>query len=294
MVDDARTNEATILVGDRLATRLAELFSELAPVEAVALGGSRATDQSDAASDLDVYVFFTEELAIGLRQAVIERAGGATSANLNLTHWGPTDPYFDRTSGVEVDLLYFETRWMEQQLERSLVTHQASIGYSTCFWNTLRRSRVLFDRQGWLAAQKERALADFPEPLRRNIIHLNHSVLRNVIPSYASQIDKALLRRDLVSVQHRLAALLASYFDVIFALNRELHPGEKRLLSLVVQRCPKLPRNMSADVEAVLRSANDGPRVTANLTQLLDRLDELLAAEGFDPSDGRPEPLPER
>jgi len=294
MADDARTDEATILVGDRLATRLAELFSQLAPVEAVALGGSRATDQSDAASDLDVYVFFTEELPIGLRQAVIERAGGATSANLNLTHWGPTDPYFDRTSGVEVDLLYFQTRWMEQQLERSLVTHQANIGYSTCFWHTLRRSRVLFDRQGWLAAQKERALADFPETLRRNIIHLNHSVLRNVIPSYASQIDKALLRRDLVSVHHRLAALLASYFDVIFALNRELHPGEKRLMSLVVQRCLKLPRNMSADVEAVLRSGNDGPRVTANLTQLLDRLDELLAAEGFDPSDGRPEPLPAR
>lgn len=241
-----------------------------------------------------MYVFFTEELSIGLRQVVIERAGGATSANLNLTHWGPTDPYFDRASGVEVDLLYFETRWMEQQLERSLVAQQASIGYSTCFWHTLRRSRVLFDRHGWLAAQKERALADFPEPLRRNIIHLNHSVLRNVIPSYASQIDKALLRRDLVSVQHRLAALLASYFDVIFALNRELHPGEKRLLSLVVQRCPKLPRNMSADVEAVLRSGNDGPSLTASLTQLLDRLDELLAAEGFDPSDGRPEPLPAR
>lgn len=294
MADDARTDEATILVGDRLATRLAELFSELAPVEAVALGGSRATDQGDAASDLDVYVFFTEELSIGLRQVVIERAGGATSANLNLTHWGPTDPYFDRTSGVEVDLLYFETRWMEQQLERSLVAQEASIGYSTCFWHTLRRSRVLFDRHGWLAAQKERALADFPEPLRRNIIHLNHSVLRNVIPSYASQIDKALLRRDLVSVQHRLAALLASYFDVIFALNRELHPGEKRLLSLVVKRCPKLPRNMSADVEAVLRSVNNGPSLTANLTQLLDRLDELLAAEGFDPSDGRPEPLPAR
>ena len=275
------------------AKQLAELFSELASVEAVALGGSRANNQSDAASDLDVYVFFSEEEPpIGLRGAIIERAGGASSANLNFRHWGPSDPYFDRTSGVEVDLLYFETRWMAQQLERSLVTHEASLGYSTCFWHTLRRSHVLFDRHGWLAAQQERAHADFPEPLRRNIIHLNHSVLRNVIPSYKSQIDKALLRRDLVSVHHRLAALLASYFDVIFALNRELHPGEKRLLSLTVQRCTKLPTNMSADVEAVLRSVNDGPSLTANLTQLLDRLDELLASEGFDATDGKPEPLP--
>jgi len=285
---------ASALAGDRLATRLTELFSEFVAVEAVALGGSRANDQSDAASDIDLYVFFSEELPSDLRQGVIERAGGAAKANLNLTHWGPADPYFDRGSGAEVDLMYFEARWMEQQLERSLVAHQASLGCSTCFWHTLRRSHVLFDRHGWLGSQKERALASFPEPLRRNIIRLNHGVLRNVIPSYTSQIDKAVLRGDLVSVNHRLAALLASYFDVIFALNHELHPGEKRMLSLAAQRCRKLPTNMTVDVEAVLRSHGDGPRLAANLSKLLDRLDELLASEGFDISNGMPESLPAR
>ena len=91
------------------------------------------------------------------------RRGGAARANLNLRHWGPTDPYFDSTSGTEVDLLYFETRWMEQQLDRALVAHQASLGYSTCFWYTLRHSRLLFDRHGWHAAQQERALTDYLE-----------------------------------------------------------------------------------------------------------------------------------
>lgn len=66
-----------------------------------------------------------------------------------------------------------------------------------------------------------------PEPLRRNIIAHNHPVLRRIITSYFHQIEAAVHRQDVVSIHHRLAALVASYFDVLFALNRVLHPGEK-------------------------------------------------------------------
>jgi hypothetical protein len=105
-------------------------------------------------------------------------------------------------------------------------------------------------------------------------------VLRAVIPSYLRQVEKALWRGDLVSVNHRLAALLASYFDIVFAYNRVLHPGEKRLVEQAGRLCPRLPVDMVDDVHAALRAAGDGsPDLLARLNRLLDRLDALLKDE---------------
>ncbi len=109
--------------------------------------------------------------------------------------------------------------------------------------------------------------------------------MRSVISSYTDQIEKALKRSDLLSLNHRLAALFASYFDVLFALNRTPHPGEKRLLAYA-SRCVALPENMVTDVEAVLRAPPE--TVMGELTRLLDRLDAPLEREGFDPATSPP------
>ena len=72
--------------------------------------------------------------------------------------------------------------------------------------------------------------APYPEPLRRAIVARNRPLLADNLSSFAAQLEKALARGDAVSASHRAAAFLASYFDVLFALNRATHPGEKRLL----------------------------------------------------------------
>ncbi len=239
---------------ERLARSLAGHFSQFPTVEAIALGGSQVQGVTDPGSDIDLYVYTTSTIPLSARQALVESAGAAR-ANLDLQFWDPGDQWFDAGTGIEVDVMYWEPAWIEGQLERLWRQHQASLGYSTCFWHTIRHSRTLYDRRGWLKALQEKSRQPYPEGLRSAIIAKNHAVLRRVIPSYAHQIEKAVRRADAVSVNHRVSALLASYFDVLFALNHVLHPGEKRLIRQAVDLCPRLPAGMPQQVEAMLRAA---------------------------------------
>lgn len=268
-----------------LARRIAALFAPLPQVEAVALGGSRggAAVEADASSDIDLYVYTRGDIPLEARREIVERTGGATRADLGLTFWGPGDEWHHAPTGIEVDVVYFDAGWMEEQLDRVLVHHQATLGYTTCFWHIVRGSTALEDPRRWLAGLQARSRVEYPEELRRKIVALNHPVLRGVIPAYACQLEKAAARGDLVSVNHRLAALLASYFDIVFAVNRQPHPGEKRLVAAAVRCCPRLPVGMAADLTEILETATtDLAGLAARVVRLLDRLDALLAAEGLE------------
>jgi hypothetical protein len=141
---------------------------------------------------------------------------------------------------------------------------------------------VLFDRDTWLADLKKRADVPYPEPLRRNILALNHPVLRSIMTSYAQQIDKAVARADAVSLNHRLAALLASYFDCLFAANRLTHPGEKRLVELAAATCRCCPEDIAQDIPALLRATAEPTTIAGRLTAVLDKLDAALLQAGLD------------
>lgn len=268
---------------DELVDRVAMLLAERPEVEAVALGGSRAASTADPGSDIDLYAYTRGDVPLTERRAVVAGAGGSTRANIGLSFFGASDEWLDAATGIEVDVMYFDAAWMEAQLRRVVHEHQASLGYTTCFWRTVRRSRPLFDRNGWFGALQVQARAEYPEALRQNVVALNHPVLRNTMFSYLRQVEKAVRRGDRVSVNHRVTALLASYFDVLFAVNRVLHPGEKRLVASALAECPVLPAEMPADVNAVLRwAASDHDNLAATMVMLLDRLDTLLEREGLD------------
>lgn len=272
-----------------LAERLADEFIALPGMQAVVLGGSSSSGSGDAASDIDLYAFASQPVPLAARQAIAERLGGFSRADWDLNLWDPGDEWFDARTGIEVDLMLWQPRWLEEQLERVLVRHEASLGYSTCFWNTVRQARALRDPQGWFAGLQAEAQVAYPEPLRLAIIAKNHGVLRRVIPAYAHQIEKAVQRGDQVSANHRSAALLASYFDVLFALNRVLHPGEKRLVEFARRACPLLPADFTEDVQELLLTCGRADEsLLRAVERLCNHLDELLLNQGFDPRTSRP------
>lgn len=100
-----------------------------------------------------------------------------------------------------------------------------------------------------------------------------------LVASYVHQIELAILRKDYVSINHRIAALLASYFDIIFAVNRMPHPGEKRQVRFVMEQCTIIPSQMEEDLQKILLPGSDFSNLVSNINKLLDKLDLILVRE---------------
>jgi len=258
-----------------LAQRIAVRYGTMSEVEAVVLGGSRSSTLSDGHSDIDLYVYVSEMMSLDQRE---QAAVLAKRAEIGNNFWEPGDEWIDDETGISVDVMFRTTRWIEEQLDRVLRQHEASVGYSTCFWYNVRNSRSLFDRVGWFAKIQAIACQPYPEQLKRAIIAKNHPILRNTMSSYMHQLELARERHDPVSVNHRLGALLASYFDILFAINEQPHPGEKRLISFAELLCPKRPPQLAENVTRVLVDPTP-----AHLNALLDGLDAALRKENLLP-----------
>ena len=218
-----------------LAGGVAGRFAAIPDVEAVALAGSRTSPFPDGQSDVDLYVYSSAMVPTSSRAEI---ARNARRTEIGNSFWEPGDEWIEAKSGIRIDVMFRTTRWIEDQLDRVLVRHEASVGYSTCFWYNVRNSRALFDRSGWFQALQTKAGQRYPEELKRAVVAKNYPILRSNISSYLHQIKLAVERHDPVSVNHRAAAMLASYFDIVFALNEQPHPGEKRLLELAKALCP--------------------------------------------------------
>jgi len=177
--------------------------------------------------------------------------------------------------------MFRDVAWIEADLVRVLDRHEAWVGYSTAFWHNVRTSQPLVDPRGWYAALQARASVPYPDALVKAIIAKNHPILRETLSSYRYQLQRALERGDRVSLNHRVAAVLASVFDILFALNRQPHPGEKRLMALVERDCPRRPPDFAAQVDALLAaSARADPALLDRLDALCDGLDGLLRSNG--------------
>jgi hypothetical protein len=120
----------------------------------------------------------------------------------------------------------------------------------------------------------------YPERLARAVVQKNLPVLGAIISSYEQQIQAAFLRQDLVSLNHRVTAWLPSYFDILFAANRQFHPGEKRLLALV-EGLPSVPESMVEDVRTICSGAGSLERCVADhLALVRRRLEVWLESKG--------------
>ena len=209
--------------------------------EAITLGGSRSTGLNDETSDYDVYVYVSEKIPEAARRKLLSEHCG--SAEIGNRYWECEDNCV-LNNGIPVDIIYRDMKSFDESLHRTVFECVPSNAYTTCMWHNLLNSRIIFDRSESLAAL----------------------------------IKKAVLRNDRTAVTHRTAEFLASYYDVIFALNRLTHPGEKRLAEICAKQCAALPDNFEENLNRLFAELYTD-KTPENVSCIVRELDILLENE---------------
>ena len=249
----------------RILDKMVEDYSKFEEVTAIALGGSSTSNTDDKASDYDIYIYCTKEPDVKARRLIAAKY--ADKMEIDNHYFETGDVYVLRDTNKPIDIMYRSIDGIESNIKWVWDECNACLGYTTCFVDNVNKSEILFDRTGWFAALQNRTRQKYPDKLAENIINKNFAYLKDVMFSFYAQLASAVSRNDLVSVNHRTSAFLASYFDVIFARNRILHPGEKKLVKFAISHCKILPENFECDINIM---------VTGTIDERLKKADELV------------------
>lgn len=233
-----------ILMPDMIFKKL----TELEQVEAIALGGSRAGGNYDEKSDYDVYVYVTAPIENSLREALL--AEYCSYMEIGNDFWEYEDNCILK-NGIDIDILYRDLDSFCEGIENAAVHCRASNAYTTCMWHNLLNCKIIYDKEGRLTKAQQKYKIPYPKKLKDAIIERQLKLIDSALPAYPKQIEKAVRRGDYVSINHRITEFLASYFDLLFAVNEQTHPGEKRLVSLCRLNCSILPENFEENLQSL-------------------------------------------
>lgn len=261
-------------------TKMLDEFTKIEAVEGIMLAGSRAVKTNDELSDYDIYIYATQEIPVNMRKMITDKY--CCYMELNNCFWEPEDDGKLKDNSIPVEIIYRNLNWINDSLNRTIVKCEADTGYTTCFWANIRNSVILYDKDGELIKLQNKCKVSYPEKLKENILKKNYPLLKQQMPAYYYQIKKAIKRSDFISVNHRTAALFASYFDIIFAVNEMLHPGEKKLLKIIKDKGLKVPKNMELNVNNILKfSASGDFKILEEIDLLINNLNVFLKKEGL-------------
>lgn len=248
-------------------------FINLEEIEAIAIGGSTTSKTSDNKSDIDVYIFSRIDIPIEERGKIIKPI--SSKHEIGGEYFGSGDEAWIDKIDRQLDIMYWNMDWFENMVDNVWGKHYPSNGYTTCFLYTLKNFKVIYDKNNWLKSLQEKLNKEYPQKLQNNIIKRNMMLIKDKpFASYYEQIEKAVIRNDITSINHRISAFVASYFDVIFALNKQLHPGEKRLIQFAIDNCKILPNNFEFNLQKLFHQPND--KTLCILDSIVYELKELI------------------
>lgn len=256
-----------------------EIFNEFArftQVESMAIGGSRALKKNDAYSDYDVYVYWKAEIPVDDRRVVLEKYCSRMELGNCYREYEDNCIMED---GMALNIIYRNMDDFLAGIREVVEGHQPRGGCTTCMWHSLLTGRIAYDKGGRLAQAKQKYMVRYPQPLKQNIISYNMQLIKYGIDTYLEQMTRAMKRGDLISINREVHKFLASYFDVILAMNEKLHPGEKRLMDICSRECRVLPDNFERNIKALLLNMCKDPAAVSYVNTMLLELEKVLGQE---------------
>lgn len=260
-----------------IVQELLKEISQLAGVKAIGIGGSRASGYADMSSDYDVYVYCDRPVLKEDRNLILKKY--CSRIECNNTFW-ETEDNCVMNDGIPIDIIYRNIEDFQTGLNNVVKEFKASTGYTTCLWHNLLHSKIFFDRENTLKNLQNEFNVAYPFELQKNIIQKNMALLSGCLPSYDDQIKKAVKRNDQNSINHRTTEFMASYFDVIFAINKKTHPGEKRLVSICKKECKILPNRFKENINDLFDTMfHDNIKFLKILEQIIVELKKVIEKE---------------
>lgn len=238
-------------------------------IDAFVLSGSKTSLINDEMSDYDIYVYSKDKVNIETRKKFANKYDAYCELGNDYFEYGDE---FIIKDYIYLDFMYRDLSFAENEINYVWKNCNAKLGYTTAFLYNIRNSKILYDKDSkFQNLQNELINNEYPDKLKENIIKRNWIIMNE----FFGQLKTAVKRDDIISVNHRLAALLSSYFDILFALNKELHPGEKKLIKYAYKLCKNLPENFEKDLNNIItRELNKN--ILDNLNSLIENIKKII------------------
>ena len=218
-------------------------------IDAIVLSGSKTSLINDEMSDYDIYIYSKEKVNIETRKNFIKKYSSFYELGNDYFEYG--DEFI--IDDICFDFTYRDLSFAENEINYIWREFNSKIGYTTAFLYNIKNSKIIYDKDSKFQNIQNELNKEYPDKLKENIIKKNLAVMKDKkCASFFEQLEKAIKRKDIVSVNHRVSAILTSYFDILFALNKELHPGEKKLIKYVYKLCKLIPENFEDDIKNII------------------------------------------
>ena len=269
---------------DSMLTQIVHAFNGVTGIDAIVLGGSRATGTANKASDIDIGIYYDEasfDLALFKQKAALLDDEHRKDAITDPGDWGPwiNGGGWLKIEGIAVDILFRDTRKVITVIN-DCIDGKISIAYqcghpfgfvNSVYMGEVVYCKILSSNNSLISEQKKR-LIEFPENYRKATIE---KFLWEC--EFSQQCGKKAIEKiDILYAAGSLFRCAVSLLQVLYAINRMYMLNENgSLRRLLRQKDAYIPKNFANDVEAAFSGLSEDA-IQACFDRMQTQYNEIL------------------